>query len=960
MSDSAEHVEANQETHDLQDLEREERDDIEDEKDSKNESGEIEAPADDEDDEDEDDEDEDEDEEDRVQSRKRARRDRNQFLDVEAEVSDDEDDEEDDEDELTKEGFIANDHDNEEATRRDDRLHRQVDRSHEKSTEEDAQKLAAQFKERYGRANKYRGEDSGFVSQRFLLPSINDPSIWAIRCRPGKEKEIVKKLLKRKLTLRGKPSEPKFLSAFQRDNFTGYIYIEAEKLTAVDVAIRGFPDIYASNKLLVPVEEFPNLLRASKSSDVKVEPGSYVRVKRGKFKGDLAIVDNVEDNGLEVILQLVPRIDYKGGEIDEDTGKRKRISSKFRPPQRLFSKKDALEYDPSNLIVKSNTSFYYKGEEYIDGFLFKQFKLQFLETQNVHPKLEEISRFNTGDDDKLDLTSIAQSLKSSKATVFNTGDRVQVLQGEQQGLQGDVISAANETVLIKPSGIQSSNLEFPISNLRKIFHEGDHISVIKGNHNGHTGIVVSVKEDHVTFISDQSHKDITVFANHLTKSTDSSTLIDGKYDLHDLVRLNSTTVGVVIKADKDVFTVLSQDGKVLSLSPTSIISKVDIRKDQAFAADSMGNPIKIGDSVTENGGFKRQGNILHIYRSILFLYSKETAENNGIFVTQISSVTNVAAKSLTDDNKDKKLDLTKMNPKFRSGGDMAPPALPVKMQTGRDNTINKHVSIRLGEYKGLRGIIKDTNGDIARVELHTKNKIINISKTKLSFVSDDNRLIPYDDFVRNSSIRGGTIYTNTPSAAQAQSGASSNWASNAVQSKPWSGGTTSYGSDTSYGGGTAWGGAAGGAGTAWGGGTQHGGSGTSWGNSGGSGTAWGGQQTGAGSSWGSQQTHQGSQWGNGTSHGAGSQWGANNGSNTGYGTGYGGGTGYGTSWGNRSAYGGNNNRNNWNTAATPGSFQQAETPGANYNSAQTPYDDYGYDTAQTPGVAQTPGADYRE
>jgi transcription elongation factor SPT5 len=289
------------------------------------------------------------------------------------------------------------------------------------------------------------------------------------------------------------------------------------------------------------------------------------------------------------------------------------------------------------------------------------------------------------------------------------------------------------------------------------------------------------------------------------------------------------------------------------------------------------------------------------------------------------------------------------------------------MQSGRDNTINKHISIRLGEYKGLRGIIKDTNGDIARVELHTKNKIINISKTKLSFVTDDNRLIPYDEFVRNSSIRGGPVYTNsTPSiASQPSSGSGSNWAGN-TGSTPQSWSSVGAGGRTAYGGGTSWGGAtgyAGGAGTSWGGGTSHGaaaGSGTSWGNSGGgSGTAWGGQQTGAGSSWGAPQQSS-NQWGGGTSHGAGSQWNANanannTGANTGYGTAYGGGT----AWGAQSSYGGNNNRpqNNWNTAATPGSFQQAETPGASY-SAQTPYDDYGYDQAQTPHVAPTPGAEY--
>lgn len=1003
MSDDSkefEHDQANQELHDLEDVKREEDEDAAEEQELNPDEGVLaehseekitglEDQGNDEDnddenaldevDEDVDDDDEDDDEEDegdRVRSRKRARRDRNQFVDVEAEVSDDDEEEDEDDEELAKEGFIAPEHDHgdEEPISRDDRLHRQVDRTHEKSTEEDAQRLAAQFKERYGRANKYRAEDSGAVSQRFLLPSIHDPSIWAVRCRPGKEKELVRKLLKKKLTLEGKPNALKILSVFQRDNFTGYVYIEANKLTAVDVAIKGITDFYGSQKVLVPVEEFPDLLRANKSSEIKLTPGSYVRIKRGKYKGDLAIVDSIEESGLEVTLQVVPRLDYKGADIDEETGKRKRVSSKFRPPQRLFSKKEALEFDPTNLTARSSNTFTYKGEEYIDGYLFKLFKVQFLETQNVQPSLEEVSKFNTGDSDDLDLSSIAQSLKNSSSVVFRTGDRVQVLQGEQQGLRGDVISSANDVVLIKPLSFSGGNLEFPTSNLRKIFTEGDHISVLKGKHNGHTGIVVSVNEDQVTFISDQSHKDVTVFANHLTKSTDSSTLIDGKYGLHDLVRINTTTVAVIIRADKDAFTVLTQDGKVSSVSPTAIISKVEVTRDQSFATDSTGEPIKIGDTVKENVGFKRQGVILHIYRSVLFMYSKETTENSGVFVNDISSVSGVASKNNFTEKQDK-LDLTRMNPKFRAGGAMAPPPLPVKVQTGRDRTINQNVSVRLGEYKGYRGIVKDTNGDIARVELHTKNKILSISKSKLAFIDNSGRLIPYEEFINpkyrdfSSAASTGSQSSHAPSYS---SGGNSSWGSKTPAWSSIGGGKTPIGNNGSrtavgavgaggasaWGGGnnTAWGGNAGGA-SAWGGaGAGAVGGASAWGGAGGASawgggnnTAWGGNAGGA-SAWGGGQSARkpttGYGWGggdsayggNGSSHVA-----RNNGATSAYGGG--------SAWGAKAQTG-------WN-AATPGSYQAPETPG-NYAPAETPGNyqaETPYEGAPTPGnyAAATPG-----
>ncbi|CDR39405.1 CYFA0S03e02960g1_1 [Cyberlindnera fabianii] len=972
MSDDREfeHEENREEMREMEDANREEEDDAVDEAEAETNSNDVDDNAiveegEDDDDDDEDDEDE---EEDRVRSRKRARRDRNQFLDVEAEVSDDDEDDEEDDDDLAREGFIAADHehDAEEAGARDDRLHRQVDRNREKNTEVDAQRLAASFKQKYGKSSTYRPEESGNVSQRFLLPSINDPSIWAVRCRPTKEKEIVKKLLQRKLTLEGKPNALKILSAFQRDNFTGYIYIEAEKLNAVDVAIRGFADVYPNNKVLVPVEEFPDLLRPSKSSEVKVTGGSYVRIKRGKYKGDLAIVDNVEENGLEMTLQIVPRLDYKGLDVDE-TGKRKRATSKFRPPQRLFSKKDALEFDPHNIVVRSNNAYTYKGEDYIDGFLYKLFKLQHLETQNVQPTLEEISRFNTGDSEDLDLTSIAQSLKNTKSLTFNAGDRVQVLQGEQKGLQGDVVSASNDIVIIKPRNFKGNNMEFPLSNLRKIFNEGDHVSVLRGKHAGHTGIVVSIDEDQVTFISDQSHKDVSVFANTLTKSDDSSTLVDSKYDLHELVRINATTVGVIIGADQDVYTVLSQDGKVLSLPPSAITEKVQVGRDQSFSTDSRGEAIKVTDMVREDSGFKRSGVVLHIYRSFVFVYSKETAENNGVFVSDNMSISNVASKQGSIDKKES-LDLTKMNPKFRNGGQMAPPPVPTKF-TGRDRTLNQPVSIRLGEYKGYRGIVKDTNGDIARVELHTKNKILSISKTKLAFIDKNGRLVPYEEFISsrdnfNSSIPG---FSNAGSSASAASGQNSSWSTPSVggRTPAWSnqksGGRTQYGSNsfgnatqygaaTAYAGGTEYAGAgngtAYGGGTAWGagGGTSYGsandGAGTAWGAGGGN-TAWGGN-TAAHGTWGGQSQraggasqHRGSQWGGHQSTHA-QQQGAGWGGATGHGnrTGYGNNTNHGgTQYGGQSAWGArSSHQQNWNqqqgyNAKTPGQYQEAQTPG---------------------------------
>jgi transcription elongation factor SPT5 len=76
------------------------------------------------------------------------------------------------------------------------------------------------------------------------------------------------------------------------------------------------------------------------------------------------------------------------------------------------------------------------------------------------------------------------------------------------------------------------------------------------------------------------------------------------------------------------------------------------------------------------------------------------------------------------------MDLTKMNPAMAapSGGMVG----SGNMGRGpRDRLIGVTVVVIKGAHKGYVGTIKDTNGPMARVELHTGNKVISIEKEKL-------------------------------------------------------------------------------------------------------------------------------------------------------------------------------------------------------------------------------------
>jgi transcription elongation factor SPT5 len=167
--------------------------------------------------------------------------------------------------------------------------------------------------------------------------------------------------------------------------------------------------------------------------------------------------------------------------------------------------------------------------------------------------------------------------------------------------------------------------------------------------------------------------------------------------------------------------------------PSQISNKLPQRK-QAVAADREGSEIRLDDVVKEFTGQHRQGKIIHIHRSYVFLHTNDSNENAGVFVTKASMVNTIAAKGGRVNAASSGPDLSTMNPALKihkNGGDNKS-SQPVKM-FGRDRAINQTAIIKKGPYKGLLGIVKDTTDTHARVELHTKGKTVTVSRDSLSF-----------------------------------------------------------------------------------------------------------------------------------------------------------------------------------------------------------------------------------
>ncbi|WWC65232.1 transcription elongation factor SPT5 [Kwoniella dejecticola CBS 10117] len=692
----------------------------------------------DEDEDENEDEDEDEDDEENGGERRRKRRrkqKRYRFLDVEAEVDDEDEEEDEDNDYGDVAEFI--DEAPEEGAAQNDYQHRRLDRSFGRNEEEDVQDIVQRLKERHARtaAARYNG-DSDAVPQRLLMPGVNDPSLWRVFVKTGREAAICASIFRKVFSQQYSANPIEVISVFFRDSLTGMIFLEARQSAAVSAAISGIVGIFASKGVsLVPIEEMAPLLKIKKK-DVNLAPGMWIRMKRGKHTGDLAqVVDTDQITSGVVGIKFIPRIDLTPREKRKEraaTGKALGASS-IKPPSRLFSYDDVRKiYGRQSVRQGAQGSYFFDNDEYIDGFCVKDVKIAVIESENVNPTLEEISRFS-GDDQstaKFDLSAIADANKNLTVSVLLPGDQVEVYEGEQTGLYGRVATVTQDVIAIKAVGgeVHDQIIEVPSRSVRKRFDVGEHVKVLAGKNQNATGMVVEVKGDVVTLMSDQGEQEIKVFSKDIRKAADTSntTKTTGLYDQHDLVMLDSTTAAVVTKVEGSLLRVLDQNGAARSVTPDQVTLRRD-NKRFAVATDSQGNDMKVGDNMKETEGENRQGEVINIFRSLfVFLHNRDLTENNGVFVARAQSLISVTPKSAVSD-------LGKMNPALNQqlpygGASLMPPPAT---NFNRNRLINTLVVVTKGTSKGLMGTIRDIQGDNARVELKTNNKTLTIALTSL-------------------------------------------------------------------------------------------------------------------------------------------------------------------------------------------------------------------------------------
>lgn len=511
------------------------------------------------------------------------------------------------------------------------------------------------------------------------------------------------------------------------------LYLEARQAAAVTAAVNGIVGVYIGRGVqLVPIEEMAPLLRIKKK-EINLTPGMWVRLRRGRYTGDLAqVIDTDQLTSGVVGVKFVPRIDLTPREKKQEriTNGKGGLGSSFRPQQRLFNYDDVRKIYGHQARSGMNGGYIFDGDEYIDGFCFKDIKINLLTTEDVNPTLDEVSKFSgEGNTNKFDLSAIAEANRNMSSSFVTPGDQVEVFEGELAGLLGSVETIAADTISIKAIGgeIHGQMVEVPARSVRKKFNVGEHVKITGGKNADVSGMIVDVKGDVVTLMSDQGEQEIKAFSKDIRKAADiaGGSEPTGLFDLRDLVMLDSTTAAVIVKIEGRSLRVLDQNGIARTVSS----NEVSLRRDNAryaVATDSAGQDMKVGDAMKEVDGEYRRGEVINISRSLfVFLHNREYPENAGIFVARASSLVSVTPKSAMSD-------LTKMNPALNAqlpqGGAslMPPPAI-----AGNRRLINTPVVVTKQTYKGLVGVIKDVVGDKCRVELATNNKTILVATSIL-------------------------------------------------------------------------------------------------------------------------------------------------------------------------------------------------------------------------------------
>jgi len=620
-------------------------------------------------------------------------------------------------------------------------------------------------------------EATNAVSQQSLVPSVSDPSLWMISCSTGKEQELVLQIMN-KCVAYARQGRPLGICGAIAAQSKGRIYIESYSEPAVVEAIAGVRGLLQYTMRLIPIQDMTTVMTVVPKKK-PVKKNEWVRMTRGHYKGDLALVVAVRESGLKCIVQCVPRLDLAALSLPLEEARVRRKT--VRPPQKFYNEQElaALGYADRRHRQRfpgmDHMCDYFENNYYHDGYMLKEVTVGSMVkpcTNENPPNLEELQQFrkrnkavdDDGNDENegskmaaslLDELSELQGktglMKSSSSNGgILTGDKVEIVEGDLIGMKGKVMSMDGTTIKIKPLDASldiggTGEIEFLASQVRKHIAVGAHVKVVDGRYTNETGTVVAVEEVDgdkdftAVVLTDVTNKEISLRVSQLRESSEQYSGQDklAGYELYDLVMLSgggsANEVGIIVRVGREDFTVINNHGMSRDVRPEELRGKRNSTSNRAVALDVQGNQMRCGDqvNVAEGPHKGKTATIKRMSRSQLFLYSQTRSDNAGIFVVRSRKCVLAGSRS---------------QQRGSQGGDVSPFATPQSQTSrgsmgggrgkGQDSLIGKTVRIQAGQWKGYLGAVCDATATHVQVELHSRLKKVMVVRERVAVVGD--------------------------------------------------------------------------------------------------------------------------------------------------------------------------------------------------------------------------------
>ncbi|KAK8890155.1 hypothetical protein M9Y10_034915 [Tritrichomonas musculus] len=620
-----------------------------------------------------------------------------------------------------------------------------------------------------------------------LIPTSSTKKLFLVHVKPSKELAVVYFLL-RKYFHRSQILYPTVYSAFYTSKGSGIIFVEAITSREVTMIKSNVPNALQQQIRVVPTNEMTACLSVPIKHD-QVVPGQFVRIRRDNrnesYQNDLAQVISVDTNSSQVLVKLVPRIDYAGLESfrygssnrdDDDeepiglkqtelTKEKNKSTKTYRPPQedfnleklkRISSQVERTDSDEKRNLFKSipkaaykeiNDVYFWDNTNFYSTFAYKVYPIDRVTVSNLSIGPEEPKKFIDG----LELTlfekkiphfedNMYESLGITSTASFGINDIALINEGEYNGLAVKILAINEKNATVKPLDDKFGDVELQveITKLSKYFKPGDHVKVTSGSYHDQTGEVLVINDKTASVVLDTNEKVIDVYTGYLvmTHEINQGQKSIGNYNLFDFVRLTDNTSGVIWRIENGTIYILLTTGTSKTVSLDEIASR---QKDRSSARDTGGRPIIVGQTVVVDTTELKQvrAQVKHIAIDVVFLHNDSSSSKyNGLFVVEPHDCQASTSPSVSAYNQ------------------------PSRYTSGRSPTdkklLGKTIMITSGKFKNQLATIKGADKASIRVIMHNTSLLMTLNRSDEGSGSNQSG---YDNRGGNHGIRWKMVST---------------------------------------------------------------------------------------------------------------------------------------------------------------------------------------------------------